>query len=218
MTGSARLGTALGLVALLIGVALAPPGEAQRPSRPGRLAPPAEAGPGVISQQQRLDVTTPDGRVLVAAVARPRSNGPFPVVVVLHGSRELERALAQNSKTTFVWAHVGSGPAALARDLMRRDQNLHADLSTRNPIIRMGIPVEQNSMTDARGGLKAEWASLLREFPDRFMVGLDVNNPDRVRHVDELVAYYRAVLGQLAPATASNIAYRNAKRLLKIED
>lgn len=145
----------------------------------------------------------------------------YKVPVTLHVeheyARELERGLAQNPSTTFIWAHVGSGPATLARDLMRRYSNLYADLSTRNPIIRMGIPVEQNSMTGASGRIRDDWRQLFEEFPDRFVVGLDVNNPDRLQQLDELVRYYRAVLGQLPAPVAEKLAYRNARRLLGVE-
>ena len=100
---------------------------------------------------------------------------------------------------------------------MRRYANLYADLSTRNPIIKMGIPVDQNSLTDGGGRLKPDWKSLFEEFPDRFMVGLDVNNTERMQQIDDLVAYYRRVLGQLPASIAEELAFRNARRLLKLD-
>jgi hypothetical protein len=44
---------------------------------------------------------------------------------------------------------------------------------------KMGIPVDQNSITDTSGRLKEEWRAVFEELPDRFLVGLDINNPDR---------------------------------------
>lgn len=142
---------------------------------------------------------------------------PVTVHVEHEYSRELERAVAQNPKTTIVWAHVGSGPPTLARELMRRYPNLYADLSTRNPVFRMGIPLETNSLTGTDGRLKDEWRAAFDEFPDRFLLGLDVNNTERLQQLAELVSYYRAVLGQLPPAIAEKIAYRNARRLIGLE-
>lgn len=146
-----------------------------------------------------------------------RHRVPVTVHVEHEYSRELDRAVAANPKTVFIWAHVGSGPAPVARDLMRKFPNLNADVSTRNPIFRMGIPIEQNSLTTSDGRLKDEWRAAFEEFPDRFLLGLDINNTDRLQQLDELVVYYRSVLGQLTAAAAEKIAYRNAHRLLGLQ-
>ncbi|MBI4609397.1 MAG: amidohydrolase family protein [Candidatus Rokubacteria bacterium] len=161
---------------------------------------------------------TADGPVVMRIYElAARHNVPVTVHVEHEYSRELERAVVGNPKTVFIWAHVGSGPAGIARDLMRKYANLYADLSTRNPIFRMGIPVDQNSLTDASGRLKEEWRTVFEELPDRFLLGLDINNTERLQQLDELVAYYRAVLGELTPATAEKIAHRNARRLIGLE-
>jgi dienelactone hydrolase/predicted TIM-barrel fold metal-dependent hydrolase len=146
-----------------------------------------------------------------------RLNVPVTVHVEHEYSRELERAVAHNRRAIIIWAHVGSGPPSLARELMRRHPNLYADISTRNPIFKMGIPVEQNSISASDGRIKDEWRTLFEEFPDRFLLGLDINNAERLQVLDQLVAYYRSVLGQLAPATAEKIAFRNARRLVGLE-
>jgi len=51
----------------------------------------------------------------------------------------------------------------------------------------------------------------------RFLLGLDINNAERLQVLDQLVAYYRLVLGQLAPATAEKLAFKNARRLLGLD-
>jgi len=140
--------------------------------------------------------------------------GKYGVPVVVHQeaayAEELERALRGAPGTTFVWAHAGHGPAATARALLTRYPNLYADLSARTPWLGPGTVI-----TRPDGTLQPEWAELLAEFPDRFTIGFDMFAPQHYRpdYVRNTVDYYRRLLGQLDPAAAEAIAYRNAERL-----
>ena len=148
---------------------------------------------------------------LVAAYALAGRHG---VPVVVHQevayAEELERALRAAPSTTFVWAHAGHGPAAAVRPLLARNPNLYADLSARTPWLGAGTV-----LTQPDGRLRPEWAALLAEYPDRFLVGLDLFAPGHYRlpYVRDTVEYYRALLGRVDPTTAELVAYRNAERL-----
>jgi len=158
----------------------------------------------------RVDVAADDPALAGAyAVA-----GRYGVPVVVHQEAayadELERAVAAAPGTTFVWAHAGHGPAATLRPLLARYPNLYADLSARTPWLGPGTVI-----TRADGSLQPEWAALLAEYPDRFLIGFDLFAAGhyRLAYLQDTVGYYRALLGHLDPTTAERIAHANAERL-----
>jgi len=107
---------------------------------------------------------------------------------------ELERAARSAPETIFVWAHEGHGPADVARGVLERNPNLMADLSARTPWIGPGTVLLR-----ADGSLAPDWAAVLHDFADRFVVGLDLfaRTHYRAGYVSQMVAYYRGLLGQL---------------------
>ncbi len=123
---------------------------------------------------------------------------------------ELERALQAAPETTFVWAHAGHGPASVVGPLLRRNPNLLADLSARTPWIGPGTVLLRPN-----GALEPAWASTLTDLADRFVIGLDLFAPAHFRadYVNQMVAYYRGLLGQLAPDVAVMIGHGNAERI-----
>jgi hypothetical protein len=143
-----------------------------------------------------------------------RVAGAFGGPVTIHQewwfADELERAVRAAPDTNFIWAHAGHGDVDAARRLLERNPNLHADLSARSPWIGPGTV-----LTRADGSLGAAWAALLREHADRFLVGFDLFVPAHyeVRYAEQMVGYYRGLLGQLEPDVAATIAYGNAARL-----
>lgn len=149
-----------------------------------------------------------------ALIEAYRQAGRWGVPVNVHQewfhADELERALRAVPETTFVWAHAGHGPAHVVRPLLERNANLLADLSARTPWIGPGTVLLRPN-----GALIPEWAVLLRDRADRFVVGLDLFSPAHYRpaYVGQMVAYYRALLGQLDPEVAALIAHLNAERI-----
>jgi hypothetical protein len=123
---------------------------------------------------------------------------------------ELERALRSAPETTFVWAHAGHGPAHIVRGVLERNPNLMADLSARTPWIGPGTV-----LLHPNGSLTSEWSATLHEFADRFLVGLDLFAPAHYQsgYVNQMVAYYRGLLGQLDPQVALMIGHANAERI-----
>lgn len=148
-----------------------------------------------------------------------RYGAPVNLHVEYSYAKELDRALAHNPNATVIWAHAGDAPPDVLAPMMRKHANLHADLSCRNPFFKRGRTAAEQSLADDRGIVKREWKDLFEEFPDRFLFGSDVGgqNQDRVSQLPEVVKFYRAVLGQLKPATAAKIGHENAKRILRIK-
>jgi hypothetical protein len=99
---------------------------------------------------------------------------------------------------------------ATARPTLRRNPNVLADLSARTPWIGPGTVLLRPN-----GDLDLAWASVLEDYADRFLVGLDLFAPAHYRpgYVSQLVGYYRGLLGQLDPGVAQLIGHANAERI-----
>jgi hypothetical protein len=149
-----------------------------------------------------------------ALIEAYQTAGRFAAPVNIHQewffADELERACRAAPDTTFVWAHAGHGPADVARGVLRRNPNVLADLSARTPWIGPGTVLLRPD-----GSLETAWASVLEDYADRFLVGLDLFAPAHYQagYVGQLVAYYRGLLGQLDPGVARLIGHANAERI-----
>lgn len=131
-----------------------------------------------------------------------------------------KRLLAHNPKARIVWSHVGQEPIQtrgppLVRRLMRAFPNLYMSFR-----VTQGGPPRTMAL-DPELRLKAPWIELLREFPDRFMLGSDTfytaagpgDRGGKGQGLDNL----RALVDQLPPELASRVASENAIRLYKLE-
>jgi Amidohydrolase len=149
-----------------------------------------------------------------ALIEAYRTAGRFGATVNVHQewffADELERALRAAPDATFVWAHAGHGPAEVIRGVLQRNPNVLADLSARTPWIGPGTV-----LLGPDGTLAPPWSAVLHEFADRFLVGLDLFVPAHylASYVNQLVVYYRGLLGQLDPGVAELIGHANAERL-----
>jgi predicted TIM-barrel fold metal-dependent hydrolase len=127
---------------------------------------------------------------------------------------QMERLLASDRRGIWIWAHTGwsadSSPTLLRR-LLREHPNLFCELSGRESIRRIyrGDPINEG------GTLKPSWRTLLEEFPDRFVIGTDID-PATLETYTEGIGYWRGILTQLSPTTAAKLAHENAERLLKL--
>jgi predicted TIM-barrel fold metal-dependent hydrolase len=147
-------------------------------------------------------------------LAAYRTAGAAGGVVTIHQewwfADELERAVRAAPDTPFIWAHAGHGDVEVVRRMLARNPNLHADLSARSPWLGPGTV-----LTRADGSLSTAWTALLREHADRFLVGFDLFAPVHYQdaYAEQMVGYYRGLLGQLDPDVAASIAQGNAARL-----
>jgi hypothetical protein len=141
-----------------------------------------------------------------------RLAGRYGAPVTIHQewwfADELERAVQAAPETTFVWAHAGHSGPDVVGPLLARNPNLLADLSARTPWLGPGTV-----LLDSTGLLTPEWRAILSSDPDRFLIGLDlfVAAHYQAAYVNPMVAYYRALLGQLDLAAAAQIATRTLR-------
>jgi hypothetical protein len=123
---------------------------------------------------------------------------------------EMERLLTSDRRGTWVWLHTGMfvEPPAL-RDLLRRNPNLYLELSNRGSVNHL----PHSTIIDTNGTLRDDWKALIEEFPNRFILGTDV--PSFTLYEDA-IRFWRVILDQLTPQTATQFASGNAQRLLRL--
>jgi predicted TIM-barrel fold metal-dependent hydrolase len=140
------------------------------------------------------------------------------VPVVIHdelndqATAALGRALAAHAKTVIVLAHAGEGPPARIEPLLARHPNLMVDLS--------GMHFQRTpALATATGPLDPAWKALIEKMPDRFMMGIDLWAPRffEPKILDRMIGWTRRILGELSPAVAEQVAYRNAVKLYRAE-
>ncbi len=114
----------------------------------------------------------------------------------------VEILMRHNPKARIIWAHTGFG---LSTDrvtaMLSKYPKLWGELSYRGGI------------TDGSGKLTPEWRGLFERYPDRFLLGSDTWINERWASYGDIMATYRAWLGQLSPAIAAQIAHGNARAL-----
>jgi predicted TIM-barrel fold metal-dependent hydrolase len=84
-----------------------------------------------------------------------------------------ERLLAHNPKTKIIWAHVGwcnTGfrTPSLCRELFQKHSNLYMSFKLSPDSLPETRPISEDKMT-----IKPEWLQLIKDFPDRFIIGTD---------------------------------------------
>jgi hypothetical protein len=114
----------------------------------------------------------------------------------------VEILMGHNPKARIVWAHTGfSLDPDRVSALLTKYPQVWGELSYRSGIV------------DGGGKLTAEWRALFTRFPDRFLLGSDTWISERWATYGDIMAGYRAWLGQLPPEVAAKIAHGNARRL-----
>lgn len=137
----------------------------------------------------------------------------------------LERLLAHNRKAKIVWAHAGGDPVGfftpkLVREMLGRHANL--SLSVR-PVNR-----QPGAMMSPRGSINSEWIEVLRDFPERFVIGSDTFVvPSRytgaeaprlfASRADVQLRGIRRLLSHLPTDVARRIGSENAERLYRLK-
>ncbi len=125
----------------------------------------------------------------------------------------LERLLEHNRNARIVWAHAGwdltrERTVPLMRSLLEKHPNLYMSvkLSTRGPHV--------TSPFNQYGELRPGWLAMLREFPDRFLIGsdqfFDEGEP-------ELLPLTRKFIDALPLDLARQIARENAMRIYRLD-
>jgi len=149
-----------------------------------------------------------------------------PIVLHMEGYpalvEDFSRLLKENPGTRYVWAHnCGRSKAAVIRTMLSRHQNLFCDLGGMTSETKgygTGWPRKEEftALIEQSGVLFPEIRSLYEEFPDRFMVGMDVAHAPAWRIFEGRIRRTREVLGQLSPETRAKMAEQNATRIFKL--
>ena len=142
---------------------------------------------------------------------------------------EMESMLQQYPQAKVVWCHVGRNRnytiwsrwmgTKTVRDFLEKYPNLYFDL-VQSPPNSSPFGYRQCIMYDVNGAtvtLNHEWKKLFMDFPDRFVIGSDVNG-GRWEQYDDVFGRLRTVVLQALPReVAEKIAYKNAWNLMSAE-
>jgi len=152
-----------------------------------------------------------------------------PMVIHMEGYPALvddfSRLLAEYPGARFIWAHnCGRGKAPVIRNMLTRHANLFCDLAGMTNVGTTGYGVgwprmeEFSSLIEQDGVLFPEMKALYEEFPDRFVLGMDVAHAPGMnqQNYSRRVNRFRNLLGQLKPGTAKKLAETNAVRIFKL--
>ena len=124
----------------------------------------------------------------------------------------LERLLEHNRNARIVWAHAGwdhtrERTVALMRSLLGKHPNLYMS-------IKLDPNGPQHTSPFGRDGtLRRNWVALLRDFPDRFMIGSDQFFDEG----SERLAVARRFVDALPSDLARLLASENAKRIYRLD-
>jgi len=180
--------------------------------------------PGLHAEQENPIYSTFMQRMSAIAA---RFEVPIVVHMEGHPARvdDFSRLLAEYPNARFVWAHnCGRSKAPVIRDVLARHPNLFCDVAGMTNVGATGYGIgwprmeEFTALIEQDGVLFPDMKALYEEFPDRFMLGMDVahasgNNP---RIYSQRVNRFRQLLGQLKPETARKLAETNAIRIFKL--
>jgi predicted TIM-barrel fold metal-dependent hydrolase len=165
-----------------------------------------------LSRKIDRDPTTP----AFAQVLEVAAKHGLPVVVHDElndkAADALAKALAAHPRAVIVLAHAGEATPARLEPLLARHPNLVVDLS--------GMHFQRTpALATETGPLDPSWKALIEKTPDRFVMGIDVwaARLFEPAMLDRLMKWTRRVLGELSPAVAERVAYRNADKLYRAE-
>jgi len=129
----------------------------------------------------------------------------------------LERLLSHERKAPIVWAHVGwdnTGHAtvALYRKLLTKHPNLYLQLK----VYQDSVPANQIL---SEGRIRAEWLELIRDFPDRCVLGSDnfYGIPGKTRWFPDSQEGSRRILANLPADLARRVAIDNVKGVYRVK-
>ena len=140
---------------------------------------------------------TPVIQKMMAVVAKHN------LAVSAHSDAEtIEALINMQPQVLMIWAHCGMDhPVDDVKRMLDQYPNLYCELSFRD------------KLTDPENTLTPKWKTLLEQYPQRFMTGMDTYIARRWAHLPEIKDYADHWLGQLDPATAKAIAKDNINRL-----
>lgn len=153
----------------------------------------------------------------------------FDVPIMLHTEFShhdyLLNLCRAHPRVRILWAHAGSILSPRAVDaVMSRCNNVWAELSARDTWRFVNHPITRDN-----GALLPEWQRLVRQYPDRFMIGSDpvwpVDNMDSWDEPDtgweeygRFIGFHRDWLRRLEPWLAEKVRLTNALEFFGVEE
>jgi predicted TIM-barrel fold metal-dependent hydrolase len=141
---------------------------------------------------------------------------------------ELERMLTRYPKAKLIWCHAGRNrnpetwkrftDTDAIRGLLKTHPNLYFDLVQSKPGGRYHMTGYRDAImydpSRSGGMLEPEWKALFEDFPDRFVIGSDVNT-GRFSEYDRVINTFRDIVFKvLRKGVAERIAFKNAWKLM----
>lgn len=185
-----------------------------------------------VSSTNNRDVHTPVDSEGMQAVFKISSETGIPFLIHHEAEDnllpELERMLVKYPKATVIWCHAGRNrnpntwrkfkSTAIIKEYLNKYPNLYFDLVASRP----GSKYDPTGYTDAimyefvslKTILAPEWKTLFEEFPDRFLIGADINTGRFSKYNEKMNTFRTAVLNNLRKDVAEKIAFRNAWKLM----
>lgn len=129
------------------------------------------------------------------------------LMVSAHSDAEtIEALINMQPNVTLIWAHCGMDhPVDDVRQLLELNPSLNCELSFRH------------NMMDEEDKLLNEWKTLLEQYPERFILGMDTYIPKRWASLPEHAQYAQHWLSQLNSTSAKLIAKGNIDRLFPLK-
>jgi Xaa-Pro aminopeptidase len=160
-----------------------------------------------------LDTEVSPTAPMVVAMFRLADQYRLPVLIhnEIYYFRELDQLLSDFPNVVVIWAHAGYANYYAVDMMMKKYQNLYADLSIR--ALYRPRDMREASIFFNETTLKPLWREVIEKYPDRFVVGLDEESAGYRDHA-LYFEWMGKLLGQLSPATARKVALENIERLL----
>jgi hypothetical protein len=143
---------------------------------------------------------------------------------------ELESMLTKYPKAKVVWCHFGrdSNPVTWSkfttpdapREFLNKYPNLYFDILQSPPGSKYKGYVEgiMYDTTQSLPTLKPEWKKVIEDFPDRFVLGSDINRERFGLYDDNMNRFRQIILSGMPKDIAEKIAYKNAWKLMTGEN
>lgn len=159
-----------------------------------------------------IDVVAKQG-TWIQVHAEPMEPSGTPHLAEAFGAVALWYQLHPDLK--LILSHTGMINAANARRLLTTYPNV---VMTVKMVPRNDDWAHLEPIVNRRGELYEDWAKLMEDMPEHFMIGTDSkfasDKHDSGNKYPETVAYFRKVLGSLSSNAADAIANGNARRLV----
>jgi Tat protein secretion system quality control protein TatD with DNase activity len=154
----------------------------------------------------------------------------MPIVIHMEGAphlvKDFSRLLQENSRVRYVWGqNCGRSKAPVIRTMLENHPNLYGGLGGMTNVGKTGYGIgwprmeEYTALIEKGGILFPEMREIYESFPDRFVIGMDVNHAPGMnpKNYGRRAKRFRELLAHLKPQTAAAFAEGNAIRIFNLD-